>query len=186
MSREYCQQCTRPRSECYCDAIVECESPIRVLIIQHPQEVHHPYNTGRIVHQCLTNSELVVAEVLDEALLNRLLQSNSTLLFPNMSWLSPIAAETKTIEQLVVIDATWNKAKKIMHLNPALQQLPRLALTGYTRSAYEVRKSSLPESLSTIESVVYGLESLQPKTSYQVMLQPFKQMVALAKRYQPD
>lgn len=186
MSREYCQQCTRPRSECYCAAVVACESPIKVLIIQHPQEVQHPYNTGRMVHQCLTNSELVIAEILDNAVLDSLLQTNSTLLFPNMSWLSPIATETKAVEQLVVIDATWNKAKKILHLNPALQQLPRLALTGYPRSTYEVRKSSMPESLSTIESVVYGLESLLPDTSYQAMLQPFKQMVALAKRYQPD
>ena len=186
MSREYCEECTRPRSECYCSDIVEIESPVKIIIIQHPKEQKHPYNTGRIVHKCIANSELIIAEVLDTKNIDQLVTADSTLLFPEMNWLAPSAEPQVPVKQLIVIDATWKKAKKILHLNPDLQRLPRLSLSEQSKSNYQIRTSTVPNGLSTIESVTEALESLQPKMQFDKLLIPFQKMVSLAQRYIPE
>ena len=86
--------------------------------------------------------------------------------------------------QLVVIDATWRKSKKILHLHPALQQLPRVNLSGNLQSQYTVRKTSIADGLSTIESIVLALQKLEGENSesdeiFQSMLQPFEKMITM-------
>ncbi|MCA0894804.1 tRNA-uridine aminocarboxypropyltransferase [Microbulbifer agarilyticus] len=185
MSREICPTCQRPLRMCYCSALVHIPSRIKVLIIQHPQEQKHPFNTGRMAHLCLNNSELVVAESLSEATLRRLLQPRSALLYPSLSWLPPVQSvepdspQSAALEQLVVIDATWRKSKKMLHLQPLLQQLPRVSFSGELESNYQVRKSSMANSLSTIESIALAMQELQPDGDFGRLLQPFEKMVSL-------
>ncbi|MCX2779115.1 DTW domain-containing protein [Microbulbifer thermotolerans] len=184
MPREICPNCQRPPKVCYCSALVRIANCIKVLIIQHPLEQKHPFNTGRMAHLCLENSELVVAEKLSEDELAQLLAPSSGLLYPSLGWLPPVApAERSELEQLVVIDATWRKSKKILHLHPVLQRLPRISLEGGLKSNYQIRRSSLANSLSTLESIAMAMQQLEPARDFQAMLQPFERMVALQKRF---
>ncbi|WP_308367530.1 MULTISPECIES: tRNA-uridine aminocarboxypropyltransferase [unclassified Microbulbifer] len=187
MPRQTCPTCQRPLKVCYCSALVEIANRIEVLIIQHPLEQKHPFNTGRMAHLCLKNSELVVAESLSEAELAQLLTPRSALLYPFLSWLpeveqmEPGTLQPEDLEQLVVIDATWRKSKKMLHLHPALQQLPRISLAGEWGSNYQIRHSSLANSLSTLESIVITMQQLEPERDFKVMLRPFEKMIALQK-----
>lgn len=187
MPRQTCLTCQRPLKVCYCSALVQIANRIEVLIIQHPLEQKHPFNTGRMAHLCLKNSELVVAESLSEAELAQLLVPRSALLYPSLSWLpeveqmEPGTPQPEELEQLVVIDATWRKSKKMLHLHPALQQLPRISLAGEGGSNYQIRHSSLANSLSTLESIVVAMQQLEPGHDFQSMLQPFEKMVSLQK-----
>ena len=135
MPRKTCPNCQRPLPVCYCSALVQVANTTRVLIIQHPLEQKHPFNTGRMAHLCLNNSELIIAETLSAPLLADILKTPSALLYPSLPWLpdtpeiKPEAREPagdSNIQQLIVIDATWKKSKKMLHLHPALQELPRL------------------------------------------------------------
>lgn len=156
-----------------------------MLIIQHPLEQKHPFNTGRMAHLCLDNSELVVAESLSEAELARLLAPRSALLYPSLEWLPVVerveagSARAQALEQLVVIDASWRKSKKMLHLHPVLQGLPRVSFEGELRSNYRVRRSSLPNSLSTLESIVVAMGALEPEGEFLGMLGAFERMVLL-------
>ncbi|WP_299592913.1 tRNA-uridine aminocarboxypropyltransferase [uncultured Microbulbifer sp.] len=185
MPRETCPSCQRPLKVCYCGALVHIPNRIRVLILQHPLEQKHPFNTGRMAHLCLDNSELIVAEQLTSNDLVRLLKPRSALLYPSLPWLpdvealEPGTASAGALEQLVVIDGTWRKAKKMLHLHPLLQRLPRVSFEGVLNSNYQVRHSSLENSLSTIESIARALGQLDPEQDYQAMLKPFERMVAL-------
>ncbi|UHQ54159.1 MULTISPECIES: tRNA-uridine aminocarboxypropyltransferase [Microbulbifer] len=186
MPRQTCPTCQRPLNVCYCSALVHIANHIKVLIIQHPLEVKHPFNTGRMAHLCLENSELVVAETLDDTELARLLAPRSALLYPNLDWLPAVEQVGEggqlargPLEQLVVIDASWRKSKKMLHLHPTLQQLPRVSLEGELQSNYQVRRSSLANSLSTIESVAMAMDRLEPAGRFELMLKPFEQMIAL-------
>ncbi|MBB5210495.1 tRNA-uridine aminocarboxypropyltransferase [Microbulbifer hydrolyticus] len=185
MSRELCPTCQRPLKVCYCSALVHIANRIEVLIIQHPLEQRHPFNTGRMAHLCLKNSELVVAERLPDTELAALLKPGAALLYPSLSWLPeveqivPGTAQAEALEQLVVIDATWRKSKKMLHLHPMLQQLPRLSFAGELHSNYQIRHSSLENSLSTIESIAMALETLEEGADFKGMLQPFQKMVSL-------
>ncbi|KUJ82951.1 DTW domain-containing protein [Microbulbifer flavimaris] len=185
MPRQTCPTCHRPLNVCYCSALVHIPNRIKVLIIQHPLEEKHPFNTGRMAHLCLENSELVVAESLTEAELKKLLRPKSALLYPSLEWLpeveqiAPGDSQSQPLEQLVVIDATWRKSKKMLHLHQALQQLPRVSFEGALSSNYQIRHSSIENSLSTIESIAAALQQLEPEHDFESLLQPFEKMIAL-------
>lgn len=159
---------------------------MKVVIIQHPLEQKHPFNTGRIAHLCLNNSELMVAETLSQQQLDLLLKTPSALLYPSLEWL-PASNEincaeqtlTNNIQQLIVIDANWKKSKKMLHLNPPLQHLPRVNLTGNLQSNYTIRKTSMQDGLSTIESIIKSMNMLEATDKFNALLAPFEQMIAL-------
>ena len=134
MTRQVCSTCKRPPSVCYCSALVQVANRIKVLIIQHPLEQKHPFNTGRMVHLCLTNSDLIVAEDLSDERLDEILSVPSALLYPSLIWLPKVEQLNSKIEQLIVIDSNWNKSKKMLHINPRLQALPRLSLHNHEKS----------------------------------------------------
>ena len=186
MPRETCSQCFRPPSLCYCHALVQITNTTKVVIIQHPLEEKHPFNTGRIAQLCLTNCEFIVAETLAGNELTKILNVPSVLLYPSLEWLPKVAEinndpqlALKTIQQLIVIDANWKKSKKILHLHPQLQQLPRINLDGDCHSLYAIRKTSMQNGLSTLESIVKAMNLLEATTKFQPMLKPFEQMIAL-------
>jgi DTW domain-containing protein YfiP len=48
----------------------------------------------------------------------------------------------------------------MLHLNPALQTLPRLALSDMPPSNYRIRKAHAPDQLSTLEASAWALGQL--------------------------
>ena len=185
MSRDTCDHCSRPLSECYCDAIVSIDNPTKVIILQHPKESDHPYNTGRMAHRCLRNSELHVGVRFSDEFLATLLTRSSLLLFPELEWLAESEPQDSVPQQIIVLDATWRKAKKMLHLNPALQRLPRLALSNVPNSQYTVRSSQLVDGLATIEAIQIAMSDMDSALDYTDLMKPFERMVSLAKRYTP-
>lgn len=185
--RARCPHCLRPLPACYCSALVQLKNRIRLLIIQHPLEAKHPFNTGRMAQLCLVNSELIVAEQLDDKQLADILATPSALLYPSLPWLpaSTVIGDADSagdgdIQQLIVVDATWRKSKKILHLHPALQQLPRLSLQLSEKTRYQtVRTDTVSGGLATIEGIAAAMELLESDQGYRAMLQPFEKMIAL-------
>lgn len=59
--------------------------------------------------------------------------------------------------RLVVLDGTWRKSRKMLHLNPVLAALPRLALRQMPPSHYHIRKAHRPDQLSSFEAAAYAL-----------------------------
>jgi hypothetical protein len=89
--------------------------------------------------------------------------SGSILLFPsdkavNISDLDAIGFQVKN---LIVLDGTWAKAKRIYSENPWLNILPHLKLEVNQMSLYsDVRHQPKAGYLSTIESIVFALKAL--------------------------
>jgi Uncharacterized conserved protein len=115
-----------------CELIPQVDSRTRVLLLQHPSEVNHALNTARLAALGLTNAQLLVGEVFED--LATLLNPpgyRARLLFPGED-AQLIEADTVDGQQLpmllVVPDGTWRKARKLLHLNPLLAQLPRVTL----------------------------------------------------------
>lgn len=78
---------------------------------------------------------------------------------------------------LVVPDGTWRKARKLLHLNPLLAQLPRVTLPEGAVSRYRLRKAPGPGALSTLEAIVQALEILEAPTSFTPLLRPFEALI---------
>eukprot|EP00249_Psilotum_nudum_P001248 c13620_g1_i1 orf=108-1130(+) len=85
----------------------------------------------------------------------------------------------KYLSHLIVLDGTWAKAKRMYFENPWLQSLPHYKLPLASPSLYEgVRRQPKPECLSTLESIVYALKVIEPKTQgLGALLEVFDSMV---------
>lgn len=198
--RALCPHCFRPPKTCFCDLIVQCESAVETVIWQHPSEQEHPKGTAKILHHCLPNSRLVIGEVLSPAQLGLCLEPHSlatmaeqrvpVLLYPEDNNSTPFCSSSHLKDtdslplSLVVIDGTWRKSRKIMHLNPWLNTLPRLGLRS-SAGAYTIRKAEAAHQLSTFESVVAALGELESETSFEPLEKVFQNYIARLEAFRP-
>lgn len=76
--------------------------------------------------------------------------------------------------RLVVLDGTWRKSRKLLFLNPALRELPRMSLQQVSPSRYRIRKAHAPDQLSTLEATCQALAQLEgDQKKYLPLLQAF-------------
>jgi len=172
--RARCATCLRPRRGCICPWVRPVAHAVEVLILQHPQEVTQAKGSARLLHLCLPGSRMVTGEVFDDAALQALLAGpkQSVLLYPGTPQggapglpTPPALAPDRWADpaglRLVVLDGTWRKSRKMLCLNPLLQTLPRLALTGQPASRYRIRKAHRDDQLSTLEATCAALAQLE-------------------------
>jgi DTW domain-containing protein YfiP len=203
--RLQCRRCLRPQNSCICQWIRPTSHTTEILILQHPMEVHQAKGSARLLHLSLPHSRLVVGESFDDGALRALLfepfppEENDVtddrpvrplLLYPiedaatdNSHSLQPHDSITDAADsvrhRLVVLDGTWRKSRKMLHLNPLLQQLPRLALQNSPASNYRIRKAHRPDQLSTYEATCHALTELEGDAEkYRPLLQAFEGFVA--------
>jgi DTW domain-containing protein YfiP len=182
--RALCTRCARPQRNCICALTQRVACAPEVLILQHPLEVHEAKGTARLLHLCLARSRLEIGEQFDARQLQDWLQQHwqgdagapaprSVLLYPEaapdpalpLAPAPPLPAEWLLAPErlrLVVIDGTWRKSRKMLYLNPPLQQLPRLALRDLPASRYAIRRAHRPGQLSTLEATACALAQLEP------------------------
>ena len=175
--RPHCPACLRPHSACLCAWVAPVAHPVEVLILQHPLEVGHAKGSARLLHLSLPGSRLVTSEVFAEATLRTLLTApwqadpaprQAVLLYPDTIGNTSSAQEREPLPpaqiRLVVLDGTWRKSRKMLHQNPLLQQLPRLALHDLPASCYQVhhlRQAHRPDQRSTLEATCAALAQLE-------------------------
>lgn len=88
--------------------------------------------------------------------------------------------------RLIVLDGTWRKSRKILYLNPLLQQLPRLSLRDMPASHYRIRRAQAPDQLSTLEATCAALAQLEGDAEkFQPLLAAFDGFVAQQLAYRP-
>lgn len=193
--RPVCGRCLRARSACICRWIAAIPNRVALLILQHPLEVDNAKNSARLLHLSLEHSRIEVGEAFDAQRLNALLGGvRSVLLYPDTPDATaggPAAprfdpARANEPLQLVLLDATWRKSRKMLHLNPTLRSLPRLALSDTPPSRYAIRKAHLPDQLSTLEAACHALGRLEGDDArFAPLLDAFDGFVAQQAAYVP-
>lgn len=153
-----------------------------LLIIQHASETKHAINTARIAGLGIKNCEILVGEDFSHSntLKQKLANQHTCLLFPTQNAIptQQFITEQSKPELCVIIDGTWRKAKRIYFVNPALQQLPAVALTNLPPSNYKIRKAPDPNALSTIEATVAFLREAGGDTHcHQNCLDAFERLI---------
>lgn len=146
-------------------------SGVEVLILQHPMETHNPKGTARLLHLSLPGSTLLTGEAFAPDVLHAALHAPAAdgrtvrpvLLYPtDVDGPEPEALPVGAQQvRLVVLDGTWRKSRKMLHVNPLLRALPRCALTDVAPSRYVIRKAHAPHQLSTLEATCAALVQLE-------------------------
>lgn len=193
--RAACGVCLRPQSACTCPWITPVAHEAEVLVLQHPMEADHAKNTGRLLHLSLPRSRMLMGETFEEAVLHAAMAETpayTVLLYPPTPQDNEAPAlDTEQLKdpsrvRLVVLDATWRKSRKMLHLNPLLRRLPRLSLENVPASAYLIRKAHKPGQLSTLEAACAALAQLEGDAGrYRPLLQAFDGFVAQQQAFIP-
>jgi len=166
--RPTCYRCFRPEAHCLCAVIPSVDNRTPVVILQHPRERTHPFNTARLTELGLRQVEVLVDHLgclrRDPTPLGAL--EGAALLYPasdarDITSLAPGEAPRR----LFVIDGTWHHARTLYRDIPVLGTLPHLTLPGHLRSAFQIRRQPDVHCLSTIEAVVFALQALEPTTA---------------------
>lgn len=172
MSRETCYRCFWPKPLCWCSSITPMATRTKFVFLMHPKEFkQEKAGTGRLTHLCLANSEIQMGIAFDEhEAVQALIQDPANapmLLYPGASALNLSAGELTKDDlngrQLVILllDATWSGARKMLRLSPSLQRLPRIMFTPAGPSRFVIKQQPEVGCLSTLEATHEVLTALQ-------------------------
>lgn len=171
--RRLCARCTRPATACICGWVRPLVTAVDLVILQHPMEVSNAKGSARLLHLSVAHSKLIVGETFEPGMLAAVLGEGGrtpVLLYPptpddvSLGIPSPpplAGGMAPSALRLVVLDGTWRKSRKMLYLNPLLQALPRLALSGMGASNYRIRKAHAPDQLSTLEAACHALAQME-------------------------
>ena len=162
--RSYCQRCNYPDKTCLCDQVKEFTVPQRIVILQHPEEVSNAKNTLRLIKLCLPQTEVVIGESVKDfaAISESLKKSKVACIYPgeNSKALEDTDDTDTDIDTILLIDASWRKAFKILQLNNWIKDIPQYHFSHPPEGKYHIRKAPKEGYLSTLEALSYTLNCL--------------------------
>jgi DTW domain-containing protein YfiP len=145
-----------------------------IWLLTHPTEFNKPSNTGHLVASSVSAESSssavdvrVVAwsRVYQEPTLLTALKEPSLLVFPSEQAVELDVAQPEldltAFSNLLIIDATWQLARKIYNQSPYLHTLPSIKLVGAEPSRYLLRRNQLQTGWCTAEIAVILLRLLQ-------------------------
>lgn len=176
--RTLCSLCERPMKTCLCDDIVRMTCDYQLIILQDPKEAKHALSSTPLLAKSIQGAKRVIGEIFNPVeLLGEDWQTTSLLIFPRDNSLSQQQAIDHGFKYLVLLDGTWRKVARMIHLNPWLSELPCFAIDNANASQYLIRKSPREDGLSTIEATVEVLNQLHNDTSFDPILGAFHKMI---------
>ncbi|MBR4824465.1 MAG: DTW domain-containing protein [Spirochaetaceae bacterium] len=192
-----CMKCFRPVKTCYCKYIEPFDSGVKFVFLMHPKEAYKQRTgTGRLAHLTLENSEILIGvDFTENKRLNALLNDKSyvpLLLYPGEdAWSAQTESEGQALKEMlgsktllvIVVDATWFFAKKILRLSKNIQHLQKISFRAGYKSQFQFKTQPEEECLSTIESCYYLINELKgagicKDVSAEPLMNIFKRMVS--------
>lgn len=162
----HCPRCYQRREICICPILPTVTTRTEFLILRHIYEAQRPSNTGRLVALAMPNSRIIpcgggtrigLSPVDDEFLR----VPGTWLLWPDGTGTQPDMSDLATPDRVVVIDATWQQARRLYSNMPVLRTLPRLVLPEPTRSRDRLREQHRSDGMSTIEAVAAAIAKIE-------------------------
>ncbi|WOT06646.1 tRNA-uridine aminocarboxypropyltransferase [Shewanella youngdeokensis] len=177
--------------------------PLQIILLTHEREVSRPTNTGQIALTCFPQycQRIVWARTApDEHLLTLLQQPDTALLFPDESATptatfehsdAPLidnealshAQQQHLVEQtmpstLVILDATWQEARKMLRRSSYLKTARKYTLTTNRSSEFSLRRNQVEGGLCTVECIMALFEQASMHDQAAVLSANFERMLA--------
>ena len=188
--RPTCESCLRPSVVCVCASLPKLATQnTHVVLLQHPRESRMGIGTARLAHLSLPGSLLKAGLDFsaDAQVQEAVGRAPAYVLFPGPQAIGLDQLPTDRPITLVVVDGTWWQAKKLIKLNPWLEQLPRVSFSPSAPSDYRIRRQPAAHCVSTIEALAEVLSLREPAgQEFQHLRDPFRAMVDHQIRYKED
>ncbi len=161
--RVICPRCRWPVAHCWCSYLPPMDCATKLVFLMHPHEVKKvKAGTGRFAALSFRDAEIIEGIAFDDHPRLRALLSDPVyapmLLYPG-SGARDLGSGGLRPEELggkrllvILVDATWPLAKKMLRLSPVLQALPRLMFNPTARSRWVIKQQPDELCLSTLEA----------------------------------
>lgn len=163
-----CEACQLPVMNCLCPYQVKAESHAQVWLLTHPLEHFKPTNTGRLIRDVLTTTQVFTwYRVAPDARLLALLEDPRYapfLIFPDdqadyadrVVGLDAVeeAKSQARIPVFIILDGTWRQARRMFRRSVYLDKLPILPLHTERETRYRLRKPASKAHLCTAEVAI--------------------------------
>ena len=148
---------------------------MKFILLTHERELSKGTNTGRLVKQVLGDDvEIIIwqRKEPDSRLVSLLENKQAALLFPNLES-EPSSQNSKCFDYLVILDSTWQQARKMFNRSPYLNQAEKVSLSISKPSEFILRRNQITGGLSTAECVIEVLKQLGSMRSMEQLLAEF-------------
>lgn len=128
------------------------------ILLTHQRELGKASNSGQLIEQCFADTQRLVWQrtVPDQRLLQLIALHQAAgeiaLVYPADK--NPPAAEQQTFKHYILIDSTWQEARKIYNRSPYLHSLPCVQLSVGQLSRYSLRRNQQANGLCTAETAM--------------------------------
>tara|TARA_B100001059_G_scaffold187194_1_gene189331 strand:+ start:1550 stop:2146 length:597 start_codon:yes stop_codon:yes gene_type:complete len=159
--------------QCICHRIPNTESQTQLVLLTHENELTRDTNTGKLLRQSLKQCQSFIWQrKTPPAELLALLESEThqpLLLFPSNESIECLQAvsgtESERTPLFIILDGTWQEAKKMLNKSPWLQTIPQVHLDVTSESSYTLRRNQDSGHLCTCEVGIELLKTLDETQS---------------------
>jgi len=115
------------------------------------------------VQKYVANTQIIIWQRTqpDSSLLELINAGNTALLYPGGDDAHSSFTRLADFENFILIDSTWQEARKIYNRSPYLKLLPRMQLPVNQSSSYTLRRNQLAGGLCTAECAIELLKIKQ-------------------------
>jgi DTW domain-containing protein YfiP len=153
--------------QCVCTLIPALDTHWHLALLMHPNEIRRDTNSGKLLELSLNQCQSYQWQRTEppQALIERINSGRyrPVLLFPGEKSATFIPQQEQGQDNpcpplFILLDATWQEAKKMVNRSPWLQELPAVQLDSTQTSSYSLRKNQQPGNLCSCE---VGIELLK-------------------------
>ncbi|KJY81679.1 hypothetical protein TW81_17110 [Vibrio galatheae] len=159
MEGKRCPQC-QLQYQCVCDRLPSIDAPFHLALLTHENELTRETNTGQWLNKSLASTSVHVWQRTQpcQSLLTMLNSEHYQpyLLFPSdvsipVEQVVQTTTQAQTIPLFIILDGTWQEAKKMLRKSAWLSELPLAHITPSHESRYQLRRNQEQGHLCTLE-----------------------------------
>lgn len=147
-----------------------------IVVIRHITERHVMSNTGRLAALVLPKCRIIDFDPSQPFVSTGVSAQDSWLLYPGQAPKPSLPVPAR----LVILDASFRRAKRMYHRIEALHHLPQLALPAPEVVPTRLRQPTRADGMSTIEAIAGGLSLLEGPELGTALLEVYAEFVRRA------
>lgn len=127
---------------------------MKIFLLTHERELLRTSNTGILAKNVapeIVEQIIWARNIPDPSLLDAINHENTVLLYPVDD---AVAAPIESFENIILLDATWQEARKMFNHSPYLKNLPKVHIKPRQISQYQLRRNQPEGGLCTAECVM--------------------------------
>ena len=161
-----CDVCLLAVSNCICHHIKPSRSTLQIVLFYHLSEIYKPTNSGRLIADTLPNDTQAFLwhRTTPDNSLDSFLKEHAhecVILYPETEsrrhnkCLVPSPAQLTSLgyKYVIVLDASWRQASKMLHQSRYLDSIPTYAIAPSSQRTFLTRHAKHDHQLATAEVV---------------------------------